>query len=111
PDTVVFVYLAGYGLQYEGENYFAGVDAKMTRVTDVPVEAIRVSDFTKSLAALQNKGTIMVLDAARTNPFVRSDQPLAGGLAIVDPDPNVLIGFNAAPGTVAPPETGPYGAY
>lgn len=111
PDTVVFVYLAGYGLQYEGENYFAGVDAKMTRATDVPVEAIRVSDFTKSLAALQNKGTIMVLDAARTNPFVRSDQPLAGGLAIVDPDPNVLIGFNAAPGTVAPPEPGPYGAY
>jgi uncharacterized caspase-like protein len=111
PNTVVFVYLAGYGLQYEGDNYFAPVDAKIASATDVPVEAIRISDFTKSLATLQNKGSIIVLDAARANPFVRSDQPLAGGLAIAEPDPNVLIAFNAAPGTIAPQEPGPYGAY
>ncbi len=36
---------------------------------------------------------------------------LASGLALVDPAPNMAIAFNAAPGTVAPDEQGPYGAY
>ena len=36
---------------------------------------------------------------------------MAGGLALADADPNMLMAFNAAPGTVAPAESGPYGAY
>jgi len=111
PDTVAFVYLAGYGLQYQGDNYFVPVDAQIANATDVPVEAIRVTDFTKSLAAINNRGSIVVLDAARANPFAQSNQPLAGGLTLVEPDANQLIAFNAAPGTVAPPEAGPYGSY
>lgn len=111
PNTVVFVYLAGYGLQYQGDNYFVPVDAQIANATDVPVEAVRMSDVTKSLASLNNRGSIVVLDAARANPFVQSNQPLAGGLALVEPDANQLIAFNAAPGTVAPQEAGPYGSY
>ncbi|PST18931.1 peptidase C14 caspase catalytic subunit p20 [Rhizobium sp. JAB6] len=111
PNTVVFVYLAGYGVQYQGDNYFVPVDAQIANATDVPVEALRMTDFTKSLAAIDNRGSIVVLDAARANPFVQSNQPLAGGLALVDPDANQLIAFNAAPGTVAPQEAGPYGSY
>ncbi|MDL2400508.1 caspase family protein [Rhizobium mayense] len=111
PDTVVFVYLAGYGVQYQGDNYFVPVDAQIANATDVPLQALRMGDFTKSLAALNNRGSIVVLDAARANPFVQSNQPLAGGLVLVDPDANQLIAFNAAPGTVAPQEPGPYGSY
>ncbi|UDL88987.1 caspase family protein [Mesorhizobium sp. PAMC28654] len=111
PDAVVFVYLAGYGVQFEGENYFVPVDAQINNAADVPIGAVRVSDLTKPLAALPTKVNIIVLDAARPNTFVRSNQPLAGGLALVDPDPNMLIAFNAAPGTVAPEGKGPYGAY
>lgn len=111
PDAVVFVYLAGQGLQFEGENYFAPVDAQIANAADVPMAAVRVSDLTKPLAALPTKVNIVVLDAARANSFAKSNQPLAGGLALVDPDPNMLIAFNAAPGTVAPEGKGPYGAY
>ncbi len=111
PNTVAFVYLAGYGLQYQGDNYFAPVDAQIVNATDVPVEAIRMTDFTKSLAAINNRGSIVVVDAARANPFAQSNQPLAGGLTLVEPDAHQLIAFNAAPGTVAPPEAGPYGSY
>lgn len=111
PDAVVFVYLAGYGVQFEGENYFVPVDAQINNAADVPIAAVRVSDLTKPLAALPTKVNIVVLDAARPNTFVKSNQPLAGGLALVDPDPNMLVAFNAAPGTVAPEGQGPYGAY
>jgi len=111
PDTVAFVYLNGYGVQLEGENYFVPVDAKIARDTDVPVEAVRISDYTRSLAALKLKASIVVLDAARAHPFAKSAQPLASGLSLVEPDKGVLVAFNAAPGTVAPQEKGPYGAY
>jgi len=53
PDAVALVYLAGYGLQFEGENYFVPVDADIARDVDVPLQAIRVSDFTQPLAAMR----------------------------------------------------------
>src|SRR5919197_4126416 len=52
PDTVALVYLAGYGLQLEGENYFVPVDARIARDSSVAAEAVRISDYTRSLAAL-----------------------------------------------------------
>jgi uncharacterized caspase-like protein len=111
PDTVAFIYLGGYGVQLEGENYFVPVDAKLARDTDVPLETLRLSDYIRPLAALNIKAGIVVLDAARANPFAQSGQPLASGLALVEPEPHMLIAFNATPGTVAPKEQGPYGAY
>jgi uncharacterized caspase-like protein len=111
PDTVAFIYVSGYGVQLEGENYFVPVDAKIARDTDVAAEAIRMSDYIRPLSALKLKASIVVLDAARANPFAKSGPPLAGGLALVDPEPGVLVAFNAAPGTVAPEGQGPYGPY
>jgi uncharacterized caspase-like protein len=78
---------------------------------DVAVEALRVSDYTKRLAGLPLKASLIVLDAARDTPFAKSGPPLAGGLALADAEPNMLVAFNATPGTVAPTESGPYGAY
>src|SRR5215831_2670590 len=110
PDTVAFVYMSGYGLQLEGENYFVPIDAKIARDSDVAAEALRLSDYVRPLTALKLKASIVVLDAARANPFVKSGSPLAGGLALVEPDASLLIAFNAGPGTVAPEGQGPYGA-
>ena len=111
PDTVAFVYLSGYGLQLEGENYFLPVDARIGSAAAVAAEAVRISDYTRPLAALKLKAGIFVLDAARRAPFSISGEPLAGGLALVEPGPGMLVAFNAAPGTVALEQDGPYGAY
>ncbi|UGV26407.1 peptidase C14 [Rhodopseudomonas boonkerdii] len=111
PDTVAFVYLGGHGVQLEGENYFVPVDAKLAHDTDLPLEALRLSDYIRPLSAVKVKAGIVVLDAARASPFAKSGEALASGLALVEPDKNMLIAFNAAPGTVAPAEQGPYGAY
>ncbi|MCK1733220.1 caspase family protein [Bradyrhizobium sp. 138] len=111
PGTVAMVYLAGYGVQLAGENYFIPVDSNISRDTDIPTEALRISDYARQLAAIPLKANIVVLDAARAQPFIEGGQPIASGLALVEPDPNMLIAFNAAPGTVAPEEPGPYGIY
>lgn len=111
PEAIVFIYLSGRGIQYEGENYFAPIEAVIARDTGVPVEALRISDFTRSLAALPLKARIIVLDAARANDFAKSGPSLASGLALIDAEPGSLYAFNAAPGTIAPEEPPPYGAY
>ena len=74
---------------------------------DVGVEALRVSDYTKRLAGLPLKASFVVLDTARVSPFAKSGPPMAGGLALTEAEPNMLLAFNATPGTVAPPESGP----
>jgi uncharacterized caspase-like protein len=109
PGTVAMVYLAGYGLQLAGENYFVPVDSAINRDTDIPTEALRIGDYIRQLASLPLKAGIVVLDAARQQAFVEGQ--IASGLALVEADPHMLIGFNAAPGTIAPPEQGSYGVY
>src|ERR1700730_1364750 len=111
PDTVALIYLSGYGLQLEGENYFVPTDANIARDVNVSSEALRLSDYTRPLAALGIKASIVILDGARASPFAKSGPPLAGGLALVEPDQGTLIAFNAAPGTVAQNEAGPYSSY
>jgi len=71
PDTVAFIYLDGYGLQLEGENYFAPVDARIARDVNVSAEALRLSDYTVPLAALKLKASMLVLNVARAIPSPR----------------------------------------
>src|SRR5215475_6011904 len=111
PQAVTFVYLAGYGLQFEGENYIVPIDATIRRDEDIPIEAIRISDFMRPLAGTPGAVKLFVVDAARQHPFTPDGPPLASGLALVEPDPGMLIAFNAAPGSIASIENGPYGAF
>jgi uncharacterized caspase-like protein len=111
PDMQAFVYLSGRAVQYNGDNYFVPVDAQINRDADVPIEAIRIADFSHALAATPGRARIIVLDAARANPYATQGSPLAPGLALVDPERGELIAFNAAPGTLAGDEEGPYGVY
>src|SRR6201990_2689472 len=47
PDTVAMIYLAGYGVQLAGENYFIPVDSSVARETDIPTEGLRVNDYVR----------------------------------------------------------------
>src|SRR5947207_14398109 len=52
PGTVAMVYLAGYGMQLAGENYFIPVDSTITRDTGIPIEGLRIGDYIRQLASL-----------------------------------------------------------
>ena len=92
-----FVYLAGRAVQYEGDNFFVPVDAQIAHGADVPIEAVRLTDFTHALASAPGVARIVVLDGARANPYARVGLPLAGGLALVEPETGELVAFNASP--------------
>jgi uncharacterized caspase-like protein len=109
PDAVAVLYFAGYGAQFEGENYLVPVDAEITEAANLPAHALRISEMMTSLAALHAKATFMIFDAARAGPIVPPGQ--ASGFAWVEPEANMLIAYNAAPGTVARDVGDGYGPY
>jgi uncharacterized caspase-like protein len=113
-DSVLFVYLSGRGVQYAGDNFFVPVDAVINRDTDVPLAALRLSDYLQAISGLPAKARIFVLDAARGNNFAKDDRsggPLAGGLSLIEAPAGALYAMNATPGTIAADEQGPYGVY
>src|SRR2546430_12791570 len=59
PDTVAFVYLGGYGFQLEGGNYFLPTDAEHARGVEVFPQAVRLFDYTQTLAALRGHASIL----------------------------------------------------
>ena len=80
PSMQAFVYLSGRGVQYEGDNFLVPVDAQIARDSDVPIEAVRIADFVHALAAEPGQARILVIDAARANPYA-APRLAAGGRA------------------------------
>ncbi len=111
PDAVAFVYLSGYGLQFEGENYFAPVSARLARVTDIPTETFRVGDLLRALAGMNMTARVVVLDMGRAHPFFGGTRAVPPGLAVVEPGEGTLVAFSTGPGEVMREGAGPYGLY
>ncbi len=111
PGAVSVVYLSGYGLQFDGENYFVPPGASIARDADVSLNAIRLSDLIRPLSGAPGRGRIVLLDLAYASPFDKQIQGLPPGLTLVEPEAGTIIGFNAAPGVWARPGKEPYGPY
>ncbi|HXL69243.1 MAG TPA: caspase family protein, partial [Xanthobacteraceae bacterium] len=111
PDAVAFVYLSGYGLQFEGDNYFVPVSARLARVSDLPTEAFRVGDLLRALAGMNVAARVVVLDMARAHPFFGGARAVPPGLTVVEPGEGTLVAFSTGPGAVLRDGAGPYGLY
>ena len=83
PDTVAFVYLNGYGVQLEGENYFVPVDAKIARDTEVAVEANSNIGLRATACVAQLKGQRCCPRRGACAPLCQS-RPTTGEWLIVD---------------------------
>ena len=111
PDTLAIVYFSGDAASFEGENFLLGVDARLTRDSDIPIEGVRLSDLLRPLADSPARAKVIMIDAARPLPFRPLGKPLARGLEAIDPPQGVLLAYSSAPGTLAPDRPGDYGAY
>lgn len=111
PGSAVMVYLAGHGIQLEGENYLLPVDARIERDVDVPIEGFRLSDLVRSLERSPAQVRVVVADMARDYPLGSTGEPMAKGLALMEPPAGFLTAFSSAPNITATDGQGPYGAY
>ena len=111
PDTIALVYFNGYALEYEGENYLVPVDARLEREGDIPIDAVRMSDVLRPLAAAPGRAKVLVIDAARPLPFALAGAKLARGLSAMEAPPGTLVAMSAGPGMLIAGEEQDYGVY
>ncbi|MCG6858608.1 MAG: caspase domain-containing protein [Salaquimonas sp.] len=103
---VGMLFYAGHGLQVNGRNYLAPIDAKLDFESDLDFETIPL-DFIQRQMEREVSTILLFLDACRDNPLTRSFKAAsrsggAGkGLAEVKSAPGTLIAFSTDPNNVA----------
>ena len=105
--SVALFFYAGHGIQVDGENYLAPVDADLRSKLDLRRGTVALDDV---MEAMRGETRLVFLDACRSNPFSRflsSTRGASRGLARVragDGSANrggTLIAFATAPDDVA----------
>ena len=104
-------YYSGHGLQVKGVNYLVPVDADIMKEEDVEFEAIDLNLVLAEMDFAKNPMNIVILDACRNNPYVKSTRSVGSGLATVNAPAGTLIAFSTSPGSVASDGTGKNGLY
>ena len=104
---VAVVFYAGHGIEVDGTNYLIPTDAKLATDIDVEYEAMPLDRVLRVLEPARSL-RLVILDACRDNPFVRTmkrtmaSRSVGRGLAGVEPSgSNTLIAFAAKGGSTA----------
>jgi hypothetical protein len=104
---VAVVFFAGHGIEVRGTNYLLPVDAKLASDFDVEDESVSLDRVMQALEPAKRM-RLVILDACRDNPFVRTMQrsvatrAISRGLAKVEPQSsNTLVAFAAKDGSTA----------
>lgn len=98
---VALFYYAGHGIQIDGKNYLVPIDAALEREQHVPVETVDIDEVLARMAGARNRLNIVVLDACRDNPFVRSFRSARRGLAQTLAPAGTFLAYATAPGDIA----------
>jgi hypothetical protein len=106
PDSVVMLFFGGYGIQVGHESYMIPVDAVIWKEGDVRREAVSVESVLDAAREFGASAKIVVLDAARRNPYERRFRTFSHGLAPISLPDNALLLTSALPGAVADDSTG-----
>jgi formylglycine-generating enzyme required for sulfatase activity len=104
-------YFAGHGLQVKGKNYLVPVNADIQAEDEVAGAALDVDSVLAKLETARNRLNILILDACRNDPFVRSFRSASHGLAPLDAPMGTFIAFATAPGRTAADGSDSHGLY
>ncbi|MBL8343074.1 MAG: caspase family protein [Rubrivivax sp.] len=94
-------YFAGHGVQIKGRNFLVPIRADITHEDEVAYAALDAQAVLDKMESAGNGTNIIILDACRNNPFVRSTRNTQQGLALMDAPVGTLVAFATAPGSVA----------
>lgn len=104
PGSVAIFFFAGYGIQTGGMNYLIPIDPRrIWSEVDVAKEGVSLEDIKSKLAKRDAKATIIILEAARRNPFERRFRSVSSGLAPSSPEPGLIRFYSAVNTIVADP--------
>ncbi len=111
PDALVAVYVAGVGVQDDGENILIPAGARLRQKSDLGIEGLRIDDMLRVIGGMPASARIVMLDAAYAHPYAQLVADGGRGLAPIEKRDGMLVSFNHSPNqTVELPRTN-YGAY
>ncbi|MEI7811050.1 MAG: caspase family protein [Ignavibacteria bacterium] len=109
--NVGLFYYSGHGLQVKGVNYLIPVGAEINKEDDAEFEGLDVNMVLSEMDFAKNKMNIVILDACRNNPFVKSSRSVANGLVQLNAPVGTLIAYSTSPGSVASDGSGKNGLW
>ncbi len=95
-DTTALFYFSGFGLQAGRQSYLLPVNAQIWTEADVRRDGVGIDAL---LAEMHRKGAkvkIVIIDAARRNPFERRFRNVAAGLAPLNAPVSTLVLYSGA---------------
>lgn len=106
-------FFAGHGMQIDGENYLAAVDADADSEIDAKHSSLPLNRVIETMEKSGTATNIIILDACRDNPFERAWRRSASlrGLAPVYAPKGTIIAYATSPGHIASDGKGRNGAY
>src|ERR1700716_3614479 len=100
-DSVVMLFLGGYGVPVGRESYMIPVDAAIWKEADVRRDGLSIEQVLDVMKERGARTKLVVIDASRRNPYERRFRAFSHGLAPISAPDNALILTSAMPGKVA----------
>ena len=94
------VYFGGHAIRYQDRNFLLAVDSKLASEADIRVEGIDIDLIFDPLIVSRPAGCVVILDAARKNPWQQAILPRFRGLSTQSPISGVTVVYPTAPGEV-----------
>lgn len=110
-DGIGFFFFAGHGVQVAGENYLLPVGFPFRNENEVQAHAVSANLVLRYMEDAKSRVNVIVLDACRNNPFIKTRSLKTRGLAPMDAPSGSLVAFSTAPGTEASDGSGRNGLY
>lgn len=98
--VTAIVYFGGHAIRYQDRNFLLAVDSKIANESDIRVEGIDIDLILDPLIVSRPAGCVVILDAARKNPWQQAILPRFRGLSNQPPIQGVTVVYPAAPGEV-----------
>jgi hypothetical protein len=107
-------YFSGHGMQVKGENYLIPVNAQIEKEQDVEFESVNLNRVLGELEYSGVKISVVILDAARNDPFSRSfiySDNSFGLNYYIKESLGTIIMYATSPGSVEGDGSGKYGLF
>src|SRR5713226_7879165 len=94
------VYYGGHAVQYQDRTFLLAIDSKIASEADVRTEGIDIDLILDPLIVSRPAGCVVILDAARKNPWQQIVSGRVRGLAHQPPIHGLTVIYPVAPGEV-----------
>jgi len=98
--STALVFFSGYGIQSGKQSYLVPVDAQIWAESDVKRDGVSIESILADMNAAGAAVKLVIIDAARRNPYERRFRGLSTGLAPLTAPTGTLAIYSAAPDKV-----------